>query len=67
MPTKAQRALFSEQTYEMLNKGGKQRRVNAINENIKKTGYKVDKEHSNRDIITYVNDINTIIDYILYY
>lgn len=56
MPTKAQRALFSEQTYEMLNKGGKQRRVNAINENIKKTGYKVDKEHSNRDIITYVND-----------
>lgn len=56
MPSKAQRALFSEQTYEMLNKGGKQRRVDKINDNIKKTGYMVDKEHSNRDILTLVND-----------
>ena len=56
MPSKAQRAMFSEQTYEMLGKGGKQKRVDKINENIRKTGYKVDKEHSNRDILTLVND-----------
>ncbi len=49
-------ALFAEQTYNMVEKGGKTKRISRIDANIAKTGFKVSREHSNRDVVTYVND-----------
>jgi hypothetical protein len=53
--SRSESALFAEQTYEMVGKGGKARRINRINKNIEKTGFTVDREHSGRDVVTYVN------------
>ena len=61
MPTRSENALFAEQTYNMVGKKNKDKRVEKINKNIEKTGFVVDKKHSNRDIVTYVNhDTNEV-------
>ena len=52
----SQQARFSEATYRMLEKGNKDERISRINEDIKDTGYVVDRKHSNRDILTLRNE-----------
>ena len=53
---RSQSALFAEQTYEMVGKGGKQRRISRINKNIEKTGFRVAGQYSGRDVVAFVND-----------
>ena len=55
-PTRADNAFFSELSYDMLGSERKDKRVRRINKRAKKTGFKVDNKHSNRDILTLVND-----------
>lgn len=52
----SEQALFSEMTYRMLESGNKDKRVAAINKDIEHTNYKVDREHSNRDVLTLRNE-----------
>ena len=49
-------ARFSEASYRMLEKGNKDERASRINDDIKDTGFVVDKGNSNRDILTLRND-----------
>ena len=49
-------ARFSEATYRMLEKGNKDERIARINTDIEDTGYVVDRQHSNRDILTLRNE-----------
>ena len=48
-------ALFSAETYNMLGSDSKVKRIKKINKRIAKTGYEVNRKHSNRDILTLVN------------
>ena len=52
----SEQALFSEMTYRMLESGNKDKRVAAINKDIEHTNYKVDRQHSNRDVLTLRNE-----------
>ena len=49
-------ARFSEATYRMLEKGNADERIARINEDIKDTGYVVDRKNSNRNILTLRNE-----------
>ena len=49
-------ARFSEMTYRMLESGNKDERIARINSDIQDTGYKVDRAHSNRDVLTLRNE-----------
>jgi hypothetical protein len=49
-------ARFARETYQMVEKGSKDDRINKINENIKDTGYKAIKDKSNRDVVYFQND-----------
>jgi len=48
-------ARFSQQAYNMLGSGNKEKRVEKINQNIQHTGYTVDYARSNRDVLTLTN------------
>ena len=52
---RSEAALFAEQTYGMVGKEGKGKRIKNINKNIAKTGFEVDRKNSNKDVVTYVN------------
>lgn len=48
--------LFASETYNMINKKNKQKNVDKINDNIKHTGFHVDKDLSNKSMVYYKND-----------
>tara|TARA_Y100000114_G_scaffold61853_1_gene56700 strand:+ start:3347 stop:4057 length:711 start_codon:yes stop_codon:yes gene_type:complete len=56
MEDTATQARFSEATYRMLEKGNADERINRINNDIKDTGYVVDRKNSNRNILTLRNE-----------
>ena len=49
-------ARFANASYDMLGSGTKEERASKINESIADTGYQVDLQHSNRDILTLRNE-----------
>lgn len=53
--SRADGALFSEVSYDMLGDKSKDKRVKKINKKISKTGFEVDKKHSGRDVLTLYN------------